>query len=126
MPVASHRALFESAVESGRFSLRQLQRELERDGSLARCEALLRGQPQPVRDHVVRGLIRAVFLVEPVNRDVDSTKYAVRWGGGAQFAEFRRGDPRFAEFEECGAVWTFSLRVFGNSSRPWLGQRGCC
>jgi hypothetical protein len=46
-------------------------------------------------EHTTMGLVRAVFLIEPVNAKATSTKFERRW------ATRLRGDPRGCSFSEC-------------------------
>jgi hypothetical protein len=45
------------------------------------------------------GMVRAVFLVEPVNAAVTSTKFEMRWAGRLA------GDPRGCSFDECCRIF---------------------
>jgi hypothetical protein len=105
MPATSNRSLrriFDGAVKAGRFSESALHGQLKRIHSLsnaARLEARLQTFLSPAEvETVQRRLVRASFLIEPVNEDITSTKYDVRWSGRLA------GDPRAASLEVCLAI----------------------
>src|SRR6266545_7704698 len=90
--------VFERAVKAGRFSEPSLHAQLEKLRSLANATKLaakLQAFLTPAEvETVQRRLVRAAFLIEPVNEDVTSTKYDVRWS-----KRFPEGDPRAASFD---------------------------
>lgn len=91
--------IFDNAVKAGRFSEPNLHAQLQNLRSLpnaSELEAKLRTFLTPAEvETIQRRLVRASFLIEPVNDDVTSTKYDVRWSGRLA------GDPRFASFDVC-------------------------
>src|SRR2546422_550790 len=97
------RQVFERAVKAGRFSEPSLHTQLGKLRSLANASKLA-GKLQtfltPAEiETVQRRLVRAAFLIEPVNEDVTSTKYDVRWS-----KRFAGSDPRTASFDACLAL----------------------
>jgi hypothetical protein len=49
--------------------------------------------------HTLMGMTRAIFLIEPVNDAVTSTKFEARWSSRLN------GDPRECSFEECCSIF---------------------
>jgi len=98
-------AVFDDAVKAGRFSERILHARTEELRALphaAKLTAALQIFLTPAETETVhRRLTRAAFLIEPVNDEVTSTKYDVRWS-----ERFIGTDPRGASFEECLAIHT--------------------
>ena len=94
--------VFDNAVKMDRFSepkLHGLVQEIRLLPNAARLAAKLQAFLTPAEvETVQRRLARASFLIEPVNEDVTSTKYDVRWGGRLA------GDPRAASFDVCLAI----------------------
>jgi len=95
--------IFDNAVRAGRFSEPNLHAQLQNLRALpnaSKLAAKLQTFLTPAEvETVQRRLVRASFLVEPVNDDVTSTKYDVRWS-----ARFSGGDPRAASFDVCLAI----------------------
>jgi hypothetical protein len=94
--------IFDNAVKAGRFSEPSLHAQLQNLRSLpnaAKLATKLQTFLTPAEvETIQRRLVRASFLIEPVNDDVTSTKYDVRWSGRLA------GDPRVASFEICLAI----------------------
>jgi hypothetical protein len=94
--------VFDSAVKAGRFSEPSLHAQLQNLRSLPKASKLVVKlgailTPAEV-ETVQRRLVRASFLIEPVNEDVTSTKYDVRWSNRLA------SDPRAASFDVCLAI----------------------
>ena len=54
------------------------------------------------KELLIKNLIRCVFFIEPVNKDITSTKFTYRWlEDSASFFSFKQNDPRWQEFDEC-------------------------
>jgi hypothetical protein len=69
--------------------------------------------------HTIMGMVRAVFLIEPVNAAVTSTKFEVRW------AQRLAADPRGCSFDECCEVFialSKELEARARSVRDLLGR----
>ncbi len=94
---------FDEAVQATRFSERMLYARTESLRALphaAKLTTVLQVFLTPAEVETVhRRLTRAAFLIEPVNEDVTSTKYDVRWN-----ERFIGTDPRAASFDECLAI----------------------
>lgn len=94
--------VFNNAVRAGRFSEPSLHPQLENLRSLpnaSKLAAKLQAFLTPAEvETVQRRLVRASFLIEPVNDDVTSTKYDVHWSNRLG------GDPRAASFDVCLAI----------------------
>lgn len=97
------KAIFDDAVKAERFSERMLHARTEPLRALphaAKLTSVLQTFLTPAETETIhRRLTRAAFMIEPVNDQVTSTKYDVRWS-----ERFGGGDPRRAEFEECLAI----------------------
>lgn len=94
---------FDDVVKMVRFSERILHARTEELRALphaAKLTAILESFLTPAETETVhRRLTRAIFLIEPVNDDVTSTKYDVRWS-----ERFAGTDPRGSSFAECLAI----------------------
>ncbi len=97
------KSVFDEAIKAERFSERILHARTDLLRALphaAKLTAVLQTFLTPAETETIhRRLTRAAFMIEPVNDDVTSTKYDVRWSerlGGA--------DPRGASFDECLAI----------------------
>lgn len=97
------KAIFDRAVKTDRFSERILHIRTEPLRTLphsARVTAALQGFLTPAETETIhRRLTRVAFLIEPVNDEVTSTKYDVRWS-----VRLAAADPRGATFDECLAI----------------------
>jgi len=97
------KAIFDGAVKTDRFSERILHIRTESLRTLPHSAILtsaLQGFLTPAETETIhRKLTRAAFLIEPVNDEVTSTKYDVRWS-----ARLAAPDPRGASFDECLAI----------------------
>ena len=95
--------ILEKVIASARFSDRMLYAKTLLTRRLPYARALskeLRTFLTPAEEETVhRRLMRVAFLIEPVNAEVTSTKYAVRWGDRLQTV-----DPRRATFADCMAI----------------------
>jgi len=93
----------DAAVKSDRYRARELQEKLSRAGALPELARLRRDLVKSFDERAASclsgGLIRFAFLIEPVNEDVTSTKYAARWS-----SRLSAQDPRRADFNTCVAV----------------------
>lgn len=74
-------------------------------GSCTSYAALQRQLPPEKLQEVVLRLARQVFYIEPVNREVTTTRYCERWHNGADFFSFGPQDPRWASFGECKRIF---------------------
>ena len=97
------KTVFDEAVKAERFSERIPHTRTEALRALphpAKLTAVLQSFLTPAETETIhRRLTRAAFLIEPVNNDVTSTKYDVRWS-----ARLVGTDPRAASFDECLAI----------------------
>jgi hypothetical protein len=97
------KAIFDGAVKTDRFSERILHIRTEPLRTLphsTRLTSALQKCLTPAETETVhRKLTRAAFLIEPVNDEVTSTKYEVRWS-----ARLVAPDPRGATFDACLAI----------------------
>lgn len=95
--------MFDAAIRSTRFSDRMMYAKTETLRQLphaATLTARLQDFLSPAETETIhRRLTRAAFLIEPVNDDVTSTKYDVRWS-----KRLAGSDPRGASFDECLAI----------------------
>jgi hypothetical protein len=102
------RRIVDASVKADRYRARELQEKLSRAGILPELARLRRDLVKSFDESVASclsgGLIRFAFLIEPVNEDVTSTKYAARWSSRLSVQ-----DPRRADFNTC---------VAGNSLAP--------
>lgn len=103
------KTIFERAVASARFSEPLLHSKTAALRSLPHAVEVskaLSGFLTPAQvETVQRRLTRIAFLVEPVNEDVTSTKYAVRW------------DPKLAPPDQRGAAFEHCLSIHEVLSR---------
>jgi len=97
------RQIFDNSVKAGRFSEPSLHAQIEKLRSLVnalKLKAKLQVFLTPAEvETIQRRLVRASFLIEPVNDDVTSTKYDVRWS-----KRLPKDDPRAASFGVCLAI----------------------
>jgi hypothetical protein len=96
------KAVFDEAVKAERFSEPKLHARTESLRAMphaAKLTEILQTFLSPAEIETIhRRLTRAAFLIEPVNDDVTSTKYDVRW------SERLEPDPRGSSFEVCLAI----------------------
>lgn len=97
--------LLETAVASPRFNLLRLTVELRQHFATSRhgeiISELENSYGALLFKKIFERIIRSVFFIEPVNREITSTKFAVRWSNSDRFFDFRAGDPRFCSLEDC-------------------------
>ena len=97
------KTVFDEAVKAERFSERVLHARTEPLRALphaAKLTEILQSFLTPAEIETIhRRLTRASFFIEPVNEDVTSTKYDVRWS-----ERLVAPDPRGSSFEECLAI----------------------
>lgn len=92
------RIIFENEVNKPRFSMARLFSTLADSGIFdgvlqSHREYLGRG----VADHVFKGIIRSIFLIELAQEPkIETTQYRVRWT-----EQLDPSDPRYASYEEC-------------------------
>jgi hypothetical protein len=98
--VKRFRLALERAVKAPRFSERRLFDETEnirKWSPVSRLNNRLERIFTPAEVQIVnRRLVRAAYLIEPVNEDITSTKYDTRWT-----ARLAADDPRKAAFADC-------------------------
>jgi hypothetical protein len=96
--------LFENAVNQERFRLPILATELASHEPFTSYSEYFEGEfDRSIANFLMRGIIRFVFLIEPVNRNITSTKFEVRWSLNFErhFDFGRSDDPRWCGFDDC-------------------------
>lgn len=99
--------IFEEAAAEPRFRVARLVRKCQQYPPFNEVhEAVTKALGQTYAKSTVTGIIRSVFLIEPVNKNITSTKFALRWGVDEnRFFAFTSGaDPRWCSFEECTEI----------------------
>src|SRR5690554_6902872 len=92
------RAVFEQEVGQRAFSMSRLVQQLiGTDGRFAQTYKNIAVQLNPkTAAHTFQGIIRSVFLIEPVRLPAGATKMTVRWS-----ERLDAHDPRYASFTQC-------------------------
>ena len=92
------KTIFQNEAANPRFSMPNLYRNLTGFDMFAKAlrnYGVVLGHK--AANHVVKGIIRSVFLIELVQKPkIETTKFAVRWT-----EQLKSSDPRYANFEEC-------------------------
>lgn len=109
---------FEQAVRNARFSLARLTDTIVANDKVAGdalktcAKVLTAGQARKL----IQRIVRSCFLIEPVNRDITSTKFACRWEHRPNdFFDFgQQGDPRSASFNSCVELFANLLEELPN------------
>lgn len=96
--IDSAESRFDNAVAASRFSMPSLHLGLEEAGALNEVNSLLDQSNSRTRKSLVRALIRNIFLIEPVNREITTTKFSTRWS-------LPDDDPRRSEYDSCVTIW---------------------
>lgn len=66
---------------------------------------LKRVLPEPQAVKLITAIARTVYMIEPVNSSITSTKFACRWSiNNGNYFSFSEGDPRWSSFEQCDAL----------------------
>jgi len=60
--------------------------------------------------YILVGILRRIFLIEPVKRDISSTKMWVRWKISEDLL-FDENDPRFCPFEMCVEAFKYIINA---------------
>lgn len=97
-------APFEQAVDAARFNIKPLVATLLHEEPFSAIpDRFSNHLNQREIGKLVECIIRNVFLIEPVNRDVTSTKFAVRWTlDRARYFDYGHDqDPRWSSFHHC-------------------------
>lgn len=87
-----------------RFNMKQVARSIQaatgNPASLRRLQEITRTLGAAVASHILRGVMRSVFLIELVKAPkIESTKFEVRWTPRLSVA-----DPRYASYDDCIAI----------------------
>jgi hypothetical protein len=98
------RAVFEDETAQHRFSMNRLLGRLnlaeEAMSPLRRYPAVFVVLRDPLSTHLIKGVLRAIFLIELVKvPKIETTKFEVRWT-----SRLEPTDPRYASFDDCTRI----------------------